>query len=225
RPADIERGLTLTEQIMPPGLPSDLLTRRPDILQAEQELVAATANIGVTQAQRFPAFSLTGALGVSNTQLTSVSIGPSFTQAAIGLLSGPLLNATALGFQVKVAEARVVQASVRYEKAIMTAFKEVEDALIGVQKAREQREAQEAQVPSLRSAFTLADMRYQGGRASYLDVLTAQRDRFNAELALASTRRAQLVSIVQLYKALGGGWSPDSSGKAAPTPVVIKGSG
>jgi multidrug efflux system outer membrane protein len=229
RPADIERGLTLTEQIMPPvvppGLPSDLLTRRPDIVQAEQELVAATANIGVTQAQRFPAFSLTGALGVSNTQLTSVSIGPSFTQAAIGLLSGPLLNATVLGFQVKVAEARVEQASVRYEKAIMTAFKEVEDALIGVQKAREQREAQEAQVPSLRSAFTLADMRYQGGRASYLDVLTAQRDRFNAELALASTRRAQLVSIVQLYKVLGGGWSPDSSGKAVLTPVVTKGSG
>jgi outer membrane protein, multidrug efflux system len=224
RPADIARGAALTEQVMPPvvppGLPSDLLTRRPDIVQAEQELAAATANIGVAEAQRFPAFSLTGALGVSSTQLSAVSIGPSFTQAAIGSLSGPLLNATALGFQVKVAEARAEQASVRYEKTIMTAFKEVEDALIAVQKTREQREAQEVQVTSLRSAFTLAELRYQGGRASYLDVLIAQRDRFNAELALASTRRAQLVSIVQLYKALGGGWSPDNSGNAVSTPVV-----
>jgi multidrug efflux system outer membrane protein len=226
RPTDIARGAALTEQIMPPlvppGLPSALLERRPDILQAEQELVAATANIGVAQAQRFPAFSLTGALGVSSTQLSSVSIGPSFTQAAIGSLSGPLLNATALGFLVKVAEARAEQASVQYEKSIVTAFKEVEDALIAVQKTREQREAQEAQVTSLRSAFTLAEMRYQGGRASYLDVLTAQRDRYNAELALARTQGAQLVSMVQLYKTLGGGWSPEGPGEAVSTPVSIK---
>ena len=226
RPTDIARGAALTEQVMPPavppGLPSALLERRPDILQAEQELVAATANIGVAQAQRFPAFSLTGALGISSTQLSSVSIGPSFTQAAIGSLSGPLLNATALGFQVKVAEARAEQASVQYEKNIVTAFKEVEDALIAVQKTREQREAQEVQVTSLRSAFTLAELRYQGGRASYLDVLTAQRDRYNAELALARTRGAQLVSMVQLYKALGGGWSPEGPGEAVSTPVSIK---
>ncbi len=229
KPAEITRGLALTEQVMPlavpAGLPSDLLGRRPDILQAEQELAAATANIGVAQAQRFPAFSLTGALGVSSTQLSSVTIGPTFTQAAIGSLSGPLLNATALGFQVKVAEARAEQASVRYEKTIVTAFKEVEDALIAVQKTREQREAQEVQVTSLRSAFALAEMRYQGGRASYLDLLTAQRDLYNAELALARTRGAQLVSMVQLYKALGGGWSPDGSGQAVSTPISIKGSG
>ncbi|MCC2643509.1 MAG: ttgC [Nitrospira sp.] len=214
RPSGIVRGLALTDQLMPPsvpaGLPSDLLARRPDILQAEQELAAATATIGIAQAQRFPAFSLTGALGISSTQLSSLSIGPSFMQAAIGSLSGPLLNATALGYQVKVAEARAEQASIQYEKAIMTAFKEVEDALIAVQKTREQREAQEVQVTSLRSAFSLAELRYQGGRASYLDVLIAQRDRFNAELALASTRRAELVSVVLLYKALGGGWSPEN---------------
>lgn len=226
KPTDIVRGAALTEQVMPPsvpaGLPSDLLARRPDILQAEQELAASTANIGVAQAQRFPSFSLTGALGVSSTQLSSVIIGPTFTQAAIGTLSGPLLNATALGFQVKVAEARAEQAAVRYEKTIMTAFKEVEDALIAVQKTREQREAQEIQVTSLRSAFALAEMRYQGGRASYLDLLTAQRDLYNAELALARTRGAQLVSVVQLYKALGGGWSPESFGQAVPAAVAGK---
>jgi multidrug efflux system outer membrane protein len=119
------------------------------------------------------------------------------------------VNATALGFQVKVAQARAEQAPEQYVRTIMTAFKEVEDALIAVQKTREQRTAQEAQVGSLQSAFALAELRYQGGRASYLDVLTAQRDLYTAELALARTRGAQLVSIVQLYKALGGGWSPE----------------
>lgn len=227
QPAAIARGLPLTEQPMPPtvpaGLPSDLLGRRPDILQAEQELVAATANIGVAQAQRLPILSLTGALGVASTQLSSIAIGPTLTQAALGSLSGSLLNATALGFQVKVAKAKAEQAAVQYEKAIMTAFKEVEDALIAVQKTREQREAQEQQVASLRSAFTLAELRYQGGRASYLDLLTAQRDLFNAELALARTRGAQLVSVVQLYKALGGGWSPESLDQAVPAAVVGKG--
>ena len=212
KPAQISRGNALTEQTMPPeipaGLPSDLLRRRPDLLQAEQDLVAATANIGVAQASRFPQVSLTGALGVANPQLSSISPGVAFTQYAAASVTGPLLNATALGYQVKVAEARTKQASFQYEKAIVTALREVEDALIATQKSREQGKSQEAQVAALRSAFDLADLRYRGGRASYLDVLTAQRSLFDAELALARTRRTQLVSIVQLYKALGGGWSP-----------------
>jgi multidrug efflux system outer membrane protein len=193
---------------IPPGLPADLLRRRPDILQAEQDLVAATANIGVAQATRFPQLSLTGALGIANPQLNSFAPGVAFTQFASASIAGPLLNATSLGYQVQVAEARTRQASLQYEKTIVTAFREVEDALIATQKTREQRIAQEAQVAALRSAFELADLRYRGGRASYLDVLTAQRSLFDAELALARTRRTQLVSVVQLYKALGGGWSP-----------------
>ncbi len=213
KPAQILRGSALTEQMMPPeipaGLPSDLLRRRPDILQAEQDLVAATASIGVAQASRFPQVSLTGALGVANPQLGSISPGVAFTQYAAAAVTGPLLNATALGYQVKVAEARTKQASFQYEKVIVTALREVEDALVAAQKSREQGKAQEAQVTALRSAFDLADLRYRGGRASYLDVLTAQRSLFDAELALARTHRTQLVSIVQLYKALGGGWSPD----------------
>jgi multidrug efflux system outer membrane protein len=193
---------------IPAGLPSDLLRRRPDILQAEQDLVAATAGIGVAQASRFPQLSLTGALGVANPQLGSIAPGVAFTQYASAAVTGPLLNATALGYQVTVAEARTRQASFQYEKAIVTALREVEDALIATQKSREQGASQVAQVAALRSAFELADLRYRGGRASYLDVLTAQRSLFDSELALARTRRTQLVSVVQLYKALGGGWSP-----------------
>ena len=212
KPAQISRGNTLDEQTMPPdipaGLPSDLLRRRPDILQAEQDLAAATAGIGVAQASRFPQVSLTGALGVANPQLSSISPGVAFTQYAAAAVTGPLLNATALGYQVKVAEARTKQATFQYEKAVVTALREVEDALIAAQKSREQGKSQEAQVAALRSAFDLADLRYRGGRASYLDVLTAQRSLFDAELALARTHRTQLVSVVQLYKALGGGWSP-----------------
>ncbi|HSA86895.1 MAG TPA: efflux transporter outer membrane subunit, partial [Nitrospira sp.] len=212
KPAQISRGNELTDQTMPPeipaGLPSDLLRRRPDLLQAEQDLVAATANIGVAQASRFPQVSLTGALGVANPQLSSISPGVAFTQYAAASVTGPLLNATALGYQVKVAEARTKQASFQYEKAVVAALREVEDALIAAQKSREQGKSQEEQVAALRSAFDLADLRYRGGRSNYLDVLTAQRSLFDAELALARTRRTQLVSVVQLYKALGGGWSP-----------------
>ena len=215
KPMPIPRGLALTEQPMPPavpaGLPSDLLQRRPDIMKAEQELAAATATIGVAQAMRFPQLALTGAVGGADLQISSSSFGPFATFSGAASLTGPLFSASALGYQVKVSEAQAKQALAQYQNAILTAFKEVEDALIAVQKTREQREAQEAQVAALQSALNLADKRYRGGFASYLDVLTAQRDLFQAELGLASTRQQNLVSVVQLYKALGGGWSPDGA--------------
>lgn len=225
RPMTIPRGFALTEQSMPPnvpaGLPSALLQRRPDIVQAEQELTAATAKIGVAQAQRFPQFALTGSAGGAGFRLDSLSAGPFATLGAGASLSGPLLNATALGYQVQSAEAQTRQATARYQKAILTAFKEVEDSLIAVQKSRERSEAQEQQVKSLQSALGFATQRYQGGRASYLDVLTAQRNLFNSELALAKTRRAQLVSVVQLYKALGGGWTPPNQAEPEVRPVAL----
>lgn len=212
RPMAIPRGMALTEQALPPeipvGLPSSLLIQRPDILEAEQNLAAATANIGVAQAQRFPQFSLNGGGGVAGFQLNSTGTGPFATVGAAGTLTGPIFNATALGYGVGVAIAKEQQAFAKYQLAILNAFKEVEDSLITIQKTREQREAQESQVASLQSALNFADKRYRGGFASYLDVLTAQRDLFQAELGLASTQRQHLVSIVQLYKALGGGWSP-----------------
>ncbi len=232
KPMPIPRGLALTDQPMPPavpaGLPSDLLQRRPDIMKAEQELAGATATIGVAQAVRFPQLALTGAAGGAGLQFSGSSFGPYATFHGAATLTGPLFNATALGYQVKVSEAQTKEALAKYQNAILIAFKEVEDALVAVQKTREQRDAQEAQVAALQSALTLADKRYRGGFASYLDVLTAQRDLFQAELGLASSRQQLLLSVVQLYKALGGGWSPTGPSEAEKPPVSpsgVKGGG
>jgi outer membrane protein, multidrug efflux system len=212
-PSQISRGLSLTEQVMPPvvpaGLPSDLLQRRPDVVQAEQQLAAATARIGVAKADRFPKVSLTGLLGVADPQLSKMFRSDAYFAAVGPGFVAPLLNAQVLGFQQEAAEAQTRQAVAQYEQAILVAFKEVEDALVGVSTAREQAAAQERQVNALRSALHLANLRYKGGLANYLDVLIAQRNLFDAELALAATNRLHLVSVVQLYKALGGGWSPD----------------
>ena len=215
-PSQIARGRSLTEQMMPPvvpaGLPSELLQRRPDVVAAEQQLVAATARIGVAKAERFPKLSLTGILGVASPTLTDI-VSPGTTFGVLApVLTGPLLNAQTLGFQQQAVEAQAKQAVAQYEQTILVAFREVEDALVGVSTAREQAAAQERQVNALRSALHLASLRYKGGLANYLDVLIAQRSLFEAELALAATHRLHLVSVVQLYKALGGGWSPEMDG-------------
>jgi multidrug efflux system outer membrane protein len=214
KPSAVPRGRLLVEQPLPPdvpaGLPSELLQRRPDIMKAEQDLVAATATIGVAQALRFPQLALTGATGGAHVDIAGTTSGPFATFSGAASLTGPLFNASALGYQVKATEAQGNQAIAQYRKTILQAFQEVEDALIAVQKTREQRVAQEQQVEALQSAHRLADLRYQGGRASYLDVLTAQRALFDSELALARTRRNQLVAVVQLYKALGGGWQAEA---------------
>jgi len=220
-PSQIARGRSLTEQVMPPvvpaGLPSELLQRRPDVVAAEQQLVAATARIGMAKAERFPKLSLTGILGVASPHLTDfVSPETSFGVLA-PVLTGPLLNAQTLGFQQQAVEAQAKQALAQYEQTILVAFREVEDALVGVSTAREQAAAQERQVRALQSALHLANLRYKGGLANYLDVLLAQRSLFVTELALADTHRLHLVSIVQLYKALGGGWSPTQASGAVPT--------
>jgi len=212
-PARIPRGRALTDQILPPevpaGLPSELLQRRPDILQAEQQLTAATARIGVAKAERFPKITLTGLLGLASPQLSALG-GGAFGSAGLAL-AAPLVNAQALGFQQRAAEAQTKQVLAQYQQTILVAFREVEDALVAVDTAREQTEAQESQVASLRSALHLADLRYRGGLSNYLDVLTSKRSLFDAELALTATQRLHLVSIVQLYKALGGGWSPSET--------------
>jgi outer membrane protein, multidrug efflux system len=213
-PGEISRGQLLTEQVMPPevpaGLPSELLQRRPDILQAEQELAAATARIGVAKADRFPKITLTGILGVASPRLSNLFTPEAKFGAAGFDLTGPLFNAEALGFQQEVAEAQTKQALARYEQSVLVAFKEVEDALVAVQTARVQQQSQVEQVNALRSALRLATLRYRGGVTSYIDVLIAKRSLFDAELSLTETHRLHLVSIVQLYKALGGGWSPET---------------
>jgi len=211
-PVSIVRGRPLTEQLIPPevpaGLPSELLQRRPDILQAEQILVAATARIGLAKAERFPKLSLTGFLGVASPALSNLLVSNSdFGVGGIGL-AGPLLNAQSLGFEQRAVEAQARQALAQYEQTILVAFKEVEDALVAIRTANDQRKAQQEQVEALRSALYIADLRYEGGITSYVDVLLAKRTLFDAEFALMATHRLHLVSVVQLYKALGGGWTP-----------------
>ncbi|MBI3802988.1 MAG: efflux transporter outer membrane subunit [Nitrospirae bacterium] len=208
-PSQIPRGRPLTEQKMPPevpaGLPSELLQRRPDILQSEEALAAATARIGIAKASRFPTISLTGVLGVASPQLVDLGKGD-FGSIGVGLVA-PILNARTLGYEQQVAEAQARQVLALYEKTVLFAFKEVEDALVAVRTSQEQSKAQEVQVEALQSALHLAEVRYQGGISNYLDVLTAKRNLFDAQLALTATRRLHLASIVQLYKALGGGWT------------------
>lgn len=221
-PGRIARGRSLTDQVLPPevpaGLPSELLQRRPDVLQAEQDLAASTARIGMAKADRFPKLSITGILGVASPHLSRlVANETAFGQAGAGL-TGPLFNAQILGFQQRAAEAQARQALAQYEQSVLVAFKEVEDSLVAVRTVREQRTAQLQQVEALRSALSLANLRYKGGLANYLDVLIAQRNLFEAELALMGTHRLHLVSIVQLYKALGGGWTPEGQPPVAPVP-------
>ena len=213
KPFAVTRGRPLNEQVMPPdvptGLPSELLQRRPDLLQTEQLLVAATARIGAAKADRFPKITLTGLLGAASPQLSKFFTDPaSFGVAGAGF-TGPLLNAQMLGFQQEAAEAQAKQALAQYERSILIAFREVEDALVAVRTARAQNEAQQQQVAALQSALKLAELRYKGGLANYLDVLVSRRNLFEAELALTGSLCLHLVSVVQLYKALGGGWSPE----------------
>jgi multidrug efflux system outer membrane protein len=213
KPFAMPRGRLLTDQVMPPavpaGLPSELLQRRPDLLQSEQQLAAATARIGAAKADRFPKITLTGLLGSASPQLSKFFTDPaSYGMAGAGF-TGPLLNSQMLGFQQEAAEAQAKQALAQYEQGILVAFREVEDSLVAVRTARVQSEAQLQQVTALQSALRLAELRYKSGLANYLDVLVARRNLFEAELSLTGTRRLHLVSVVQLYKALGGGWSPE----------------
>jgi multidrug efflux system outer membrane protein len=222
----IPRGRSLTEQVLPPavpvGLPSELLQRRPDLVQAEQELAAVTARIGAAKADRFPKLTITGILGVASPQFSRLIANETAFGVAGPSLAGPLLNAQALGFQQDAVEAQARQALAQYEQSILVAFREVENALVAVRTAREQRDAQAEQVESLQSAFRQATLRYKSGLANYLDVLIAQRNLFEAELSLTSTHRLHLVSVVQLYKALGGGWSPKDSAQQMPAVKVVE---
>lgn len=220
-PTPVLREQSLNEQLIPPeipaGLPSELLQRRPDILQAEQALRAATARIGAAKAARFPRISLTGFLGLSSPALSGLlDSGSEFGVGGFGL-AAPLLNSQSLGFEQRAAEAKARQALAKYEQTILVAFKEVEDSLAAIRTANEQYKAQQAQVEALASALQTAELRYQGGITSYVDVLLAKRTLFDAESALTATRRLHLISIVQLYKALGGGWLAE--GANTPLPV------
>jgi len=209
-PGEVLRGRSLTEQEMPPtvppGLPSALLERRPDIRAAEQSLIAANAEIGVAKAAYFPQISLSGFLGGQGTQLSSLFSGPSSVWSFAPQVTQPIFTAGRLKSNVKLTQALRDSALIRYEKTIQTAFTEVSDALIAHQRVRESREQQELLVAALQDRTRLAYVRYRGGVDTLLNALDSDRDLFQAELTLSQIRLNELISVVQLYKALGGGW-------------------
>lgn len=209
-PGSIGRGGSLTGEYEPPevpaGLPSALLERRPDIRAAEQALIAANANIGVAKAAYFPQISLSGFIGGQSSQLVSLFSGANRSWSFVPQVTQPIFTAGRLKSNVRLAQAERERAQVAYEKSIQTAFTEVSDALIAHQRTRESRVEQEKLVATLQDRKRLAYVRYRGGVDTQLNALDADRDLFQAELTLAQIRDAELVSVVQLYKALGGGW-------------------
>ena len=212
-PQGVPRGHPLVEQPLPPevppGLPSSLLERRPDIREAEQMLVAANAEIGVAKAQFFPQISLTGSGGGSFGRSSAFS-GLMSSQVGIwsygAQVSQPIFTGGALRGNLRLAESQNQQALISYRQAIQLAFGDVSDALIGYQKFHEVRIRQEDTVADLRESVRLSVLRYKGGTTTYLEVLDGQRSLFNAELVLAQARGTEYQSLVQLYRALGGGW-------------------
>jgi multidrug efflux system outer membrane protein len=204
------RGRKLTDQeqppAVPPGLPSSLLERRPDIRAAEQNLAVATANIGVAKAAYFPQISLTGFTGFQSSQLANIFSGAGSTWTFAPQITQPIFTAGRIKSTVRLTEAQQQLALVQYERAIQTGFREVSDALVEYRKVKEIQAQQEALVTTLQDRSRLAYLRYRGGVDTLLNALDADRDLFSAELSLTQTRRNELLALVQLYKALGGGW-------------------
>lgn len=212
-PENVPRGRPLSEQPLPPevpsGMPSTLLERRPDIRQVEQQLIAANAEIGVAKAAFFPQISLTGAGGGA---FGRSSLFSSLMSSQAGIwsygaqVSQPIFTGGGLRGNLRLAESQHRQELIAYQQVIQLAFRDVSDALIGYQKLHEVRVAQETTVKDLQDTVDTSLVRYRGGITTYLEVLDGQRSLFNAELSLAQARGSEYQSLVQLYKALGGGW-------------------
>jgi multidrug efflux system outer membrane protein len=214
-PADLPAPAPLDAQRMvadpPAGLPSDLLTRRPDIRSAEQQLLSANANIGAARAAFFPRITLTTTLGTASTELSGLFKSGSFALTGTAQLLQPIFDFGRNQANLDVAKASRDIAVAQYEKSIQTAFREVSDALAGRATLGEQLRAQAAQTNALAITYRLADLRYRAGASSYLDSLDAQRSLFVAQQALIQTQAAQLQNNVALYRALGGGWKEDAA--------------
>jgi multidrug efflux system outer membrane protein len=199
-------------------LPSNLLERRPDIVQARYLLKAQTENIGVAEAQRFPAISLTGALGVASTDIGSITTDGGVWSVG-GTLLGPVFNFGKNVRRVDIEKAQTKQALYFYENAVLTAFREVEDALVEVETFKKQIEAVANQQKAAANANMLSNDRYDKGVSSYLEVLETERQLFNVELELSDLTRQYLNAYVNLYKALGGGWITKEEMKLAENPI------
>jgi multidrug efflux system outer membrane protein len=226
-PASIPRGKSidvLSLPLIPAGTPSSLLANRPDLRAAEQNLVAANARIGVARARYFPTISLTGLFGYVSEELDKLLQNSANVWSLGGNALGPIFTGGAITGQVRASEAVQRQALVAYLQSVQTAFREVDDALVNVQKRREQLEAEGNRVAALKDYARLAKLRYDEGYASYIEVLDAQRSLFDAELQYVSVLGDVHTSLVNVYKAMGGGWvikaqaSADVSEVPAPTP-------
>ncbi|MGH9353171.1 MAG: efflux transporter outer membrane subunit [Terriglobia bacterium] len=211
-PEAIPRGLALTEQPLPlnvpAGLPSQLLERRPDIMQAEDQLIAASEQIGIARAQFFPQIPLTGSGGFQSSQLSSLFAGPAGVFQLAANLTAPVFTAGRLRSNLRAVQAEYRETLISYQQTIQQALREVDDSLIAYQKTLRQRTADEALVTAAQKAVDLSNIRYRNGVATYLDVLDSERTLFSAQLSLAQVQGNTLVSVVQLYEALGGGWQP-----------------
>jgi multidrug efflux system outer membrane protein len=211
-PGPVARGMKLTEQPhlpeVPPGIPSRLLERRPDIRAVEAQLMAANAQIGVAKAAYFPQITLTASSGLQSAALTSLFTGPAGFWNFGGSLAQPIFSGGRIRSGVRLTEARKEELVLTYRQTLQQAFRGVSDALVGYQKSREFRLHQEELVVAARDAARLSDVRYRGGAASYLEVLTNETNAFDAELGLAQAQLNELSGLVAIYRNLGGGWEP-----------------
>ena len=209
-PGPIARGHSLTEQSRPPvvpaGLPSQLLERRPDIHETEQQLIAANARIGVARSAYFPDISLTGTAGFISAALTKLLTGPAGAWDFAASAAEPLFTGGKLQANVRMAEAEQQQTLLAYQQTVQSAFRDVSDALVAYQKTREAREQQELLAGAAQDSARLAHVRYDGGATNYLEVLTNETNYLTAELDLSQARLNEMLSLVQIYSALGGGW-------------------
>ena len=209
-PGDIPRGLPIAEQPhvpeVPPGIPSQLLERRPDIREAEENLVAANAQIGVARAQYFPQISLTADAGFQSSALNSLFTGPAGLWSMAGSFSQPIFQGGRLKNNVRLAEAQHEQLLLTYQQTIQGAFRDVSNALVGYRKTRQFRIEQERLVKAAQDAAQLSEVRFKAGKTDYLEVLTNETNAFSAELTLAQAHGNELLALVTLYQSLGGGW-------------------
>jgi multidrug efflux system outer membrane protein len=201
---------------VPAGLPSELLERRPDLRQAEQNLIAANAMIGAARAQYFPTISLTGMFGYISRQFSDLFTGPAKGWSYGLAASAPIFTGGGIAGLVKQSEAQQQEALLNYQKAIQAAFQETSDALLAHAKAREQLTLQDRQLRTLANYLELARLRYDEGYTSYIEVLDAERNLFNAQVAYAQTQSQVYVTLVGLYKAMGGGWVLEAEQRAGP---------
>lgn len=219
-PGPIPRGKSIDELVapgIPADLPSDLLERRPDILQAEQNLIAANAGIGAAKALYFPTLSLTGLLGSVSTSLDDFLTNAATAGTAAAGLAGPIFTFGGIGGRVRSAEASQREALAGYQQVVLNAFRETNDALLGTVKKREESAAQAKRVAALREYSRLSRLKFDNGYAGYLEVLYAENELFAAELAAVRSQAERYTTLVDVYKALGGGWV-DEAAQQAPQP-------